>query len=831
MNTDPTKQEPKGLYNLPQHNPNPNLWDKIESDLDRKRPLFWPRIWAIAATIALIATASFLFNNKLQNDTAELVPAKKETDSLVLDVEFHGEENTLDGDEIEIDHTVVELPTINNKANKSFIEPIAVAKNSDQTSLPNQQIIVSSDSLLQTPKAFAITTDVPFLTIEPNSYSWATDATTHLLTPAYTFSATAPTFDYSTVYAEPGEFVVSIDAEESTSGIETTPEEIYSKDANFEYENQTKLDYSGNEEDILRNIEFKNAQVPQKGEIKHGSVTLDKKASLLGSTTIKRSRYKKTDASGFIGDRDNDGVANYYDNNARYLGSDIEVPTDRDMFAQKYQATISDSVSWNFGDNNVEPNTENYAPLVENTYKRPTVDPLSTFGIDVDNASYTVMRTKINAGIYVPKDAVRVEEYVNYFSYDYPQPNEGEAFSVNLEAAACPWNANHQLVRIGLKGRDIDINKQDASNLVFLIDVSGSMEAENKLPLVKKSLKLLVDQMGPNDRIAIVTYAGAAGLVLPSTKCDEKEFIKKKIDRLDAGGSTAGGEGIKLAYQVALDHHVANGNNRVILCTDGDFNVGQHSDSEMKQLIINNRDKNIFITACGFGMGNYQDSKMETIADHGNGNYFYIDNFKESLKVFERDLRSTLFTIAKDVKIQVEFNPKHVKAYRLIGYENRLMPPQDFNDDTKDGGELGAGHTVTALYEIIPAGSEEAIPGEIELKYQTPENNFVDFGNEMLTVKLRYKKPRENTSQLIEVSMEASNTTFEDASQDFQFASGVALFAQQLRQSEFVPKSNFEAAKQIATNARGLDPNGDRGEFTLLISKAQNIYEQAVKKE
>ena len=319
-----------------------------------------------------------------------------------------------------------------------------------------------------------------------------------------------------------------------------------------------------------------------------------------------------------------------------YNSSYIETPSKRSFENEKYQCVVTDSVAGYYlkGDiGNIEPrNTESYFPLIENEYLKPTQEPLSTFGIDVDNASYAVMRTKINGNNIVPKDAVRIEEFINYFDYNYPEPDFNQPFSINLENATCPWNEDHNVVRIGLKGKDINYVEKQNSNLVFLIDVSGSMDSENKLPLVKKSMKLLVDQMGANDRIAIVTYAGAAGLALESTPCNEKDFIKKKIDKLDAGGSTAGGEGIKLAYNVAVENLVTNGNNRVIMCTDGDFNVGQSTDSDMKNLIVNNRNKGVFITVCGFGMGNYQDSKMETIADNGNGNYFYIDTYRESEK-------------------------------------------------------------------------------------------------------------------------------------------------------------------------------------------------------
>ncbi len=526
---------------------------------------------------------------------------------------------------------------------------------------------------------------------------------------------------------------------------------------------------------------------------------------------------------------DYDGVVDYEES-----AEDIEIPFERNLLSEKYQTTITDSIHFqnHSAHYSTEPiNTESYAPLVENEYKSPKKDPLSTFGIDVDNASYTVMRTKINSGLYVPKDAVRVEEFVNYFGYSYPKPTNNDPFSVNMEMASCPWNAEHQLVRIGLKGKEIDYENLSASNLVFLIDVSGSMSSENKLSLVKKSLKLLVDQMGEHDRIAVVTYAGSAGLAVPSTACNEKEEIKKKIDKLDAGGSTAGGQGIALAYKVAIDNFLEKGNNRVILCTDGDFNVGASSDKAMKDLIIENRNKGVFVTVCGFGMGNYQDSKMETIADNGNGNYFYIDNFKEATRIFERDIRATLFTIAKDVKIQVEFNPKHVKGYRLIGYENRIMPPQDFNDDTKDGGELGAGHTVTALYEIIPAGSKEGLTGLKELKYQMPKPQLSDkFGDEILSIQLRHKEPRSDVSTLIESTLNYTQRDFNSASEDFRFAAGIALFSQQLRQSKFVEKQDFSQARSIVANSMSKGEE-EKTELLYLIDQASKIYHQTTQKD
>jgi Ca-activated chloride channel family protein len=466
------------------------------------------------------------------------------------------------------------------------------------------------------------------------------------------------------------------------------------------------------------------------------------------------------------------------------------------------------------------PGEESYAPLIENEYLSPFKDPLSTFSIDVDNASYANTRRMLQAGQMPPKDAVRIEEFVNYFDYDYPQPEAGKPFSISLETASSPWNKDTRVVMIGLQGYDVDRKNLPPSNLVFLIDVSGSMEDENKLPLVKQSLKLLVDEMRSQDRIAIVTYAGASGLALKSTACSEKETIKKAIDHLEAGGSTAGGEGIVLAYNVAQENLNKKGNNRIILLTDGDFNVGLHSDQEMKSLIEKKRSLGIYLTVCGFGMGNYKDSKLEILADQGNGNYYYIDNFKESNKVFSTGLTGTLLTIAKDVKIQVEFNPKFVKAYRLIGYENRKMPPQDFEDDTKDAGELGAGHTVTALYEIITSGSKLSVPGFTELKYQNPGKQMQDYGNELLSVKLRYKKPSEDVSKLLEVTLDNNSRSYKDASDNFRYSCGVTAFGMLLRNSKFKGDANYTLAKQLIEGSRLNIGTGYRAELLQLIEKA-----------
>ena len=397
-------------------------------------------------------------------------------------------------------------------------------------------------------------------------------------------------------------------------------------------------------------------------------------------------------------------------------------------------------------------NTEDYDHITENGFHKVTDDPLSTFSIDVDAASYSNVRRFLNTGQLPPAGAVRTEELINYFKYNYPQPTDKHPFSITTEMSACPWNNDHKLVMIGLQGKNIPVENLPASNLVFLIDVSGSMMSENKLPLVKSSLKMLTDQLREKDNISIVVYAGNAGLVLPTTSGSDKIKIKTAIDALEAGGSTAGGAGIKLAYKTAKDNFMKNGNNRVILCTDGDFNVGASSDDDLVRMIEKERESGVYLTVLGYGMGNYKDNKMQQLADKGNGNHAYIDGINEAKKVLVNEFGGTLFTIAKDVKLQVEFNPAKVAGYRLIGYENRMLNKEDFNDDKKDAGELGSGHTVTALYEIIPFGVKSEFLKETDpLKYQKNKDqlSLSDFSKELLTIKFRYKEPSKNNSELI----------------------------------------------------------------------------------
>ncbi len=468
-------------------------------------------------------------------------------------------------------------------------------------------------------------------------------------------------------------------------------------------------------------------------------------------------------------------------------------------------------------------NTEQYDQIVENNFLEANSNPLSTFSIDVDTASYTNVRRFISAGQLPPKNAVRIEEMINYFHYDYPQPEGEDPLTITTEVAPCPWNPQHNLVLIGLQGKNVDVDRLPPANLIFLIDVSGSMDETKKLPLLKSAFKLLVNQLRDSDRVTIVTYAGAAGVALPPTAGSDKEKILSAIDALYAGGSTAGGEGIKLAYRLAAEHFISGGNNRIILATDGDFNVGVSSDDELINLIESKRNEGIFLSVLGFGTGNYKDSKMEKLADHGNGNYGYIDNILEGQKVFVQQLGGTLLTIAKDVKIQIEFNPGQVKAYRLLGFEDRGLAKEDFNNDMKDAGDMGAGHSVTALYEIVDTHSSENFASVDPLKYQrieTPQPVKIIDSQELLTIKLRYKKPDENQSHLITRAVQAKDPKSRAPSANFQFASGVAEFGLLLRESPYRHNASYEQILQRARAARGEDPQGYRAEFIRLVESA-----------
>jgi Uncharacterized protein containing a von Willebrand factor type A (vWA) domain len=470
---------------------------------------------------------------------------------------------------------------------------------------------------------------------------------------------------------------------------------------------------------------------------------------------------------------------------------------------------------------------EEYGSFRENGFIAVNQEALSTFSLDVDAASYSNVRRILNQGQLPNADAVRVEEMVNYFSYNYPQPTGSAPVNIVTETSVCPWNTKHKIVRIGVKAREIASDNLPASNFVFLIDVSGSMYGATRLDLVKSSLKLLVNNLRDKDRVSIVVYAGAAGEVLPSTSGSDRQKIRESLDKLTAGGSTAGGAGIQLAYKIAEKNFIKGGNNRIILCTDGDFNVGVSSNDALEKLIESKRQTGVYLTILGYGMGNYKDSKLQTLSQKGNGNHAYIDNLQEANKVLVNEFGGTMFTVAKDVKLQVEFNPANVNAYRLVGYESRMLNKEDFNDDTKDAGELGAGHTVTALYEIIPAGVENTFGGVDKLKYQQSKDKKTEFepanfSKELLTVKLRYKNPNEDTSKKIEVPVmlnDFSRTT----SEDMKFAMSVAMFGQLLKNSDYKGTADYEKVISLAREGLGDDHNGYRREFVRLAEIAKQM--------
>lgn len=469
-------------------------------------------------------------------------------------------------------------------------------------------------------------------------------------------------------------------------------------------------------------------------------------------------------------------------------------------------------------------NAEEYGQIQENGFKSVQDAPLSTFSIDVDAASYSNMRRFINKGELPSVDAIRTEELVNYFSYDYPKPTGSDPVKITMEAGACPWNAAHRLVRIGLKAKEIPTEHLPASNLVFVIDVSGSMWGANRLDLVKSSLKLLVNNLRDKDKVAIVTYAGSAGVKLEATSGSDKQKIREAIDELTAGGSTAGGAGILLAYKIAKKNFISNGNNRIILCSDGDFNVGVSSAEGLEQLIEKERKSGVFLTVLGYGMGNYKDKKFQVLAEKGNGNHAYIDNLQEANRVLVGEFGATLHTVAKDVKLQVEFNPSQVQAYRLIGYESRLLKDEDFNNDAKDAGDMGAGHTVTAFYEVIPTGVKNEYVGKIDdLKYQKKEKVTVKptGSNDLLTVKLRYKAPDKDVSKKMELPFVDNKGN--NVSSDFRFASAVAMFGQLLRDSDFKGNASYDKVINLAKQGLNNDDKGYRREFIRLVEAAKGL--------
>lgn len=468
---------------------------------------------------------------------------------------------------------------------------------------------------------------------------------------------------------------------------------------------------------------------------------------------------------------------------------------------------------------------DEYASFKENKFKSPLTEALSTFSIDVDGASYSNFRRMINLGQLPPADAVRVEEFINYFDYNYPQPTSEDPIKITTEVGTCPWRKENRLLRVALKSREIPKEELAPSNLVFLIDVSGSMDGADRLGLVKSSLKLLVNNLRDKDRVAIVTYAGEANSVLKSTKGSDKQAILNALNKLRADGYTAGGQGIELAYKIAKENFIKGGNNRIIMCSDGDFNVGVSSKEGLEALIEKERNTGVFLSVLGYGMGNYKDAKMQVLAEKGNGNAAYIDDLQEANKVLVHEFGGTLYTIGKDVKLQLEFNPSQVQAYRLVGYESRILNKEDFNDDTKDAGEMGVGHTVTALYEIVPVGVKSNIyPSVDDLKYQQNSGDNrpkITNSPELCTVKLRYKKPDGDASKKLELPVIDSRGNA--VSTDMQFASSVAMFAQLLKDSTYKGNASFNDVKQLANASLGEDRNGYRKEFLKLVELTNSL--------
>lgn len=470
-------------------------------------------------------------------------------------------------------------------------------------------------------------------------------------------------------------------------------------------------------------------------------------------------------------------------------------------------------------------NTEEYSAIAENGFKNIATSPLSTFSIDVDRASYANIRRFLNQGQLPPAGSVRVEEMLNYFKYELNMPTGDNPIAYTTELSVCPWNTEHNLLFVGMSSKEIEKENLPPSNLVFLIDVSGSMNSANKLPLVKSSLKMLVNEMSPQDKIAIVTYAGAAKVALESTPGSNKKKINTAIDNLQAGGSTAGSKGLELAYQTASENFMEEGNNRIILASDGDFNIGQTSEAELENIVKLQSANNIFMTVLGFGMGNYKDNKLETIADKGNGNYAYIDNAQEAHKIFIQEFGGTLFTVAKDVKVQIEFNPEVVKSYRLIGYENRVLNNEDFNNDKKDAGDLGAGHQVVALYEIVPTTSFESTANVDALKYQN--NKSTGNKKELATIKFRYKEPKANTSKKEEIVIENKVVSQEKASDNMHFAAAIAEFGMLLKNSEYKQNSSVLGIKELVKNINNDNDYGYKGEFIQLVEIYNSLVDSA----
>ncbi|CAM3153215.1 VWA domain-containing protein [Chryseobacterium flavum] len=785
------------------------VWEKIEEKLDQKKekrrivPFWLP--YGVAASL-MVGSGAFYFLNKeetLQSNSSML------TGSII-------KETVPDNHIAQIDHITKE----NIRKEKQKIEPATekVAVNTNKVSVTSSDILQpvalplnrsSSPEFNPVINEYQIQTDKN--SSQENDTHERTQEIEEVVMTAFGIKKTASSVTGAATISGSGNMAsqsVASALQGSVAGIQITPASGISGKRRNEIKNTSdhlnKGYFNRNEgQVIIRGV----ASVRPENQplyVINGEVVPDGVFRSLDPGNIEDVKVlKDTSAAAIYGSRGANGVIVVKTKKLSGKEKRKMKRLQEEISRQKQVFPISDN--------------ESYDAFVENPFELTNNQPLSTFSIDVDNASYSNIRRMINNGQPVDKNAVRIEEMVNYFKYDYPQPQNGVPFSISTEYNEAPWNPGHKLLKIGLQGKNIPTDHLPASNFIFLIDVSGSMDAPNKLPLLKSSFRVLLNQMRSKDKVGIVVYAGSAGMVLPPTSAGEKEKIIQALDRLQAGGSTAGGAGIELAYKLAQEHFVKAGNNRVIIATDGDFNVGMSSASDLKTLIEEKRKSGVFLTCLGFGMGNYKDNTLETLADKGNGNYAYIDNLQEANKFLGKEFTGSMYTIAKDVKIQIEFNPEFVQSYRLIGYENRKLENEDFVNDKIDAGELGSGHTVTALYEIIPAGTRsEFLSKDSELKYSRVFSSNQS-GDELATVKFRYKKPDEDTSRELIHVVKNADQKISSASRDFKFASSVAWFGLVLRNSNLIKGKDLRVIENLAKEGKGNDEDGYRSEFLRLI--------------
>lgn len=774
------EQEPKTFKKMDA------IWDKVEEKLDQKKKKrivpFWKYTGVAASLLLLVGLGTHFIGNNSQNPTEQIVTINEESFQKEI------EKTSLEDAVVIEDKTTFIIPE-NSVENEMLFE-------TDNATFNQKSVEVQAESYVNVQKTEVIT--LANSTAKSDTKSSLSSFTYNLASAEQinTKTITEKTIRGTVTSAEDGLPLpgASIVVKGTSRGTQTDLDGKYSVEVT-----------------IGETLEFSFLGMNVK-EIKVGTpdtinVSLEYNGNLIESVVVMG--YGTTTKEAYV------GTATRSVNSPNYESSGYVADYDRidnEYFKRKTENSISIK----------ETNTESYENFTENQFESTKTNPVSTFSIDVDNASYTNIRRFLNNGQTVPKDAVRIEEMMNFFKYDYPKPKDKHPFSINTEYSDAPWNPNHKLLKIGLQGKEIPTDKLPKSNFVFLVDVSGSMSDANKLPLLKSSMKVLLDELRDEDRVSIVYYANNVGVLLEPTKAKEKKKIIKVIDNMTASGGTSGGAGLELAYKMAEKHFVKGGNNRIILATDGDFNIGKSSDSEMQQLIEEKRKSGVFLTCLGFGMGNYKDSKMITLSKKGNGNYAYIDNIQEANRFLGKEFKGSMYAIAKDVKIQIEFNPAHVQAYRLIGYEMRKLRNEDFSNDAIDAGELGSGHTVTALYEVIPNGiKSEFYSYENDLKYSQTNPVTGSFQNELATIKFRYKKPDGDKSIEMVHTIPNQKTALQNASKDFKFASAVAWFGLKLRDSQLIPNKESKEIIKLAQDGLHNDVDGYKAEFIRLVKSVK----------